>query len=365
MSSTSQAASLLALADIRINGTRPWDLQVHDERLYTRVLAGGSLALGESYMDGWWDAKKLDEFFAHLLAANIDKKVRTLRGALTYLRANLVNLQRKSRAHIIGRHHYDLSNELYALMLDKRMNYSCGYWAHATTLDEAQEAKLELICQKLRLRPGMRVLDIGCGWGAFAQYAAEKHRVSVVGITVSNEQARLAKERCKGLLVEIRVQDYREVDEQFDRIVSVGMIEHVGKKNYKTYFTVADKCLKDGGLFLLQTIGSNASTSSSDPWTGKYIFPNSMLPSLKQLTGAVERLFIVEDIHGFGPDYDKTLLAWEHNFVKNWPKINRGERFYRMWRYYLLSSAGSFRARHIQLWQLVLSKGVTHYESVR
>jgi len=369
MSAKTRVESLLRLADIRIGGRRPFDIRVHKPRLYARVLAGGSLALGESYMDGWWDVPRLDEFFNRLLRAELDRKVKTPGMALTVIKANVVNLQSRKRAHIIGERHYDIGNNLYSRMLDRRMNYSCGYWAKARTLDAAQEAKLDLICRKLKLKKGMKVLDIGCGWGGFAQYAAEKYGVSVVGITVSREQATLARERCKDLPVEIRLQDYRALDEEFDRIVSIGMIEHVGRKNYRTYFRVADRCLKQGGLFLLHTIGRNRSGSSSDQWIERYIFPNSMLPSLKQLTGAVEGRFVVEDIHNFGPDYDKTLLAWHANFTHHWKQIDTkgkyGKRFYRMWTYYLLSSAGSFRSRKNQLWQLVLSKGVDTYEPVR
>ena len=151
------------------------------------------------------------------------------------LKARLVNLQSTSRAYNIGKKHYDIGNELYKNMLDKRMNYSCGYWKNSKTLDQAQEAKLDLICKKVGLKPGMKILDIGCGWGSFVKFAAEKYKVKAVGITVSKEQAKLARELCKGLPIEIRLQDYRELNEKFDRIISIGMFEHVGPKNYKTY----------------------------------------------------------------------------------------------------------------------------------
>jgi cyclopropane-fatty-acyl-phospholipid synthase len=254
-------------------------------------------------------------------------------------------------------------------MLDTRMVYSCGYWKNATTLDAAQEAKLDLICKKIGLKKGMRVLDIGCGWGSFAKFAAERFKVSVVGVTVSKEQVTLAREFCKDLPVEIRLQDYRKMKESFDRIVSVGMFEHVGYKNYRTFFQVAHRCLKDGGLFLLHTIGGNFSVKGTDPWINKYIFPNSMLPSVAQISAAIESRFILEDWHGFGTDYDKTLMTWMQNFNTHWAELKQqhSERFYRMWKYYLLSSAGSFRARRNQLWQIVLSKhGVPGgYTSIR
>lgn len=350
--------SLLTAAGIRIDGPAPWDLQVHDQRFYARVLGGGSLAAGESYMDGWWDAARLDQFFERVFASGIEDRLRNpLRLALTWLRFGLLNPQSHRHAHEIGERHYDAGNDLFARMLDKRMVYSCGYWKDASDLDTAQEAKLDLICRKLGLEPGMRLLDIGCGWGGLVRYAAEHYGIEAVGITVSREQVALAREHCAGLPVEIRLADYREVKEPFDRIASVGMVEHVGWRNYRAFMDTARRCLNSGGLFLLHTIGSNRSVRVTDPWIGKYIFPNSHLPSLAQLTRAAEGLFQIEDVHSFGPDYDRTLMAWHANFERGWPGIaaKYGERFYRMWRYYLLSCAAAFRVRRIQLWQLLLS----------
>ncbi|GMR14775.1 MAG: cyclopropane fatty acyl phospholipid synthase [Gammaproteobacteria bacterium] len=358
-----------ALADVRIDGNRPWDIQVHNTGFYSRVLAGGSLALGESYMDGWWDCQQLDEFFSKVLCAELDKQVRSKSAIWGVIRAKLMNLQSRKRAYEVGKKHYDIGNELYEVMLDKNMAYSCGYWDQAGNLDQAQEAKLDLSCRKLGLKKGMKVLDIGSGWGSFAKYAAEKYGVEVVGITISEEQVKLAIKRGEGLPVEYRLQDYRLLNEQFDRIISIGMIEHVGEKNYSTYMGVAHRCLKSGGLFLLHTIGGNRSVSSTEPWIDKYIFPNSMLPSVKQLAAAAEKLFVLEDWHSFGTDYDKTLLAWYDNFTRGWEHIKGkyDQRFYRMWEYYLLSSAGSFRSRKNQLWQIVFSKeGVEGgYQSIR
>ncbi|MCK4670137.1 MAG: cyclopropane fatty acyl phospholipid synthase [Nanoarchaeota archaeon] len=360
----------LTLADIQINGKRLWDIQVHNPKLYTRVLAGGSLALGESYMDGWWDCKALDEFFYRILKSRLDKKVKDWKQLIaSVIKAKIVNLQSRTKAYEIGKRHYDIGNDLYKNMLDKRMVYSCGYWKNAKILDKAQEVKLDLICKKLGLKPGMKILDIGCGWGSLAKYAAEKYKVKVVGITISREQAKLAREMCKGLSVEIRLQDYRKLREKFDRIVSVGMFEHVGYKNYKTYMEVVSRCLKPNGLFLLHTIAGNTSAKTTDPWISKYIFPNSMLPSAKQITTAYEGLFILEDWHSFGIDYDKTLMAWYKNFTKTWSKIKKDydTRFYRMWEYYLLACAGTFRSGDNQLWQIVLSKGGVKngYKSIR
>jgi cyclopropane-fatty-acyl-phospholipid synthase len=317
------------------------------------------LGLGETYMDHWWDCDHLDDFFYRLLCADLPKKIK-LNKRLTFqlLLSKLINLQTKSRSLEVGKKHYDLGNELFHSMLDSRMNYTCGYWKNADNLDDAQLAKLELTCQKLMIKPGMRILDIGCGFGAFAKYAAEKYQASVVGITISQEQYKYARDNCKNLPVEIRFEDYRDINEQFDRIVSLGMFESVGYLNYRTYMLDAHKCLKEEGLFLLHTIGDNISNTSANEWTTKYIFPNGMLPSITQIGKAAEDLFVMEDWHNFGVYYDKTLMSWYHNFNQHWDtlKLKYDDRFYRMWNYYLLSSAGAFRARHIQLWQIVLSK---------
>jgi len=369
MNSKQVIENYFAIADVQINGNRPWDIQVHNDKIYSRILAGGSLAMGESYMDGWWDCEQLDKFFHKVLSARLDKQVRSKSEVWNVIRAKIINLQSRTRAYEVGRKHYDIGNRLYELMLDKNMAYSCGYWHEAKTLDRAQEAKLDLSCRKLGLKKGMKVLDIGSGWGSFAKYAAEKYGVEVVGVTISEQQVKLARERGPGLPVEYRLEDYRKLNEKFDRIISIGMVEHVGEKNYRTYMEVAHRCLKSGGLFLLHTIGGNKSVHSTDPWIGKYIFPNSMLPSVKQLAGAAEKFFILEDLHNFGVDYDKTLLAWHANFTHGWERIKSryDQRFYRMWEYYLLSCAGSFRARRNQLWQIVFSKGeVTGgYQSIR
>ncbi len=349
---------LLEKADIRIGGGRPGDLIVHNDRVYARILRQGSLGLGESYMDGWWDSDAIDETIAKILRAELQKHVQFNWATIwPVVKAFLFNLQSSSRARIVGEQHYDIGNDLYAKMLDKRMVYTCGYWKAADNLDDAQEAKLDLICRKVGLKAGDRVLDIGCGWGSFLKYAAERYGVSGVGITVSQEQAKLARENCKGLPIEIRVQDYRSVNEKFDHLVSIGMFEHVGYKNYRAYFEMARRCLKDDGLFLLHSIGGNRSVHDADPWINRYIFPNGMLPSIAQVGKAIQTLFVMEDWHNFGPYYDKTLMAWHKNFEKAWPELREkyDDRFYRMWRYYLLICAGTFRARHAELWQIVLS----------
>lgn len=351
--------ALLDAADVRLDGSRPWDIRVRDDRFYRRVLRHGSLGLGTAYMDGDWECEDLEEFFYRVLRARLDERAaQSPRMFLAHLRTRLSNPQRSARAFDIGERHYDLGNDLFERMLDQRMVYSCAYWARARSLDEAQEAKLDLICQKLDLQRGMRLLDVGCGWGSLIRFAAEQYGVACVGITVSRRQAEYAQRICRGLPVEVRLQDYREVDEPFDRIASVGMFEHVGPRNYRTFLRVVHRCLAEGGLLLLHTIGSNRSRTTTDPWIDRYIFPGGVLPSARQITTAAEGLFVLEDWHSFGPDYHRTLLEWHARFVASWPEIEDqyGDRFYRMWRYYLQSTAGSFRARRNQLWQLVLSR---------
>jgi cyclopropane-fatty-acyl-phospholipid synthase len=356
-----QIQEVLSRADVEINGDRPWDIHIDNGGFYARVMAQGSLGLGEAYMDGWWESEQLDEFFARVFKADPKYRPRSWHDVLRVAQARVVNRQSRSRAYEVGVRHYDVGNDLYQKMLDRRMIYSCGYWRQATSLEEAQEAKIDLICRKLALQPGMRVLDIGCGWGGTAKYLAEAYGVQVVGITVSREQALLAEPNCRGLPVDIRLQDYRSLAEKFDRILSVGMFEHVGYKNYRLYMEVVRRNLADDGLFLLQTIGGNDSRARMEAWFDRYIFPNGLLPSASQITKSCEGLFVLEDWHNFGADYDTTLMQWFRNFEAAWPELRKkyGERFYRMWKYYLLSCAGSFRARRTQLWQILLSpKGV-------
>ncbi|HDY73134.1 MAG TPA: cyclopropane fatty acyl phospholipid synthase [Candidatus Jorgensenbacteria bacterium] len=351
--------SLLYDAGITINGSEPHDPQVHNENFYGRVLRQGSLGLGESYMDGWWDCEQLDQLFHKLILAELDRKVRgDLNMMLKVAWSAVIGIGSKLKAFEIGRHHYDIGNDLYRAMLDKRLTYTCGYWKNAKNLNEAQEAKLDLVCEKIGLRHGQKILDIGSGWGSFIGFAAEKYKVSAVGVTISKEQKELADKLYRNLPVETRLQDYRDINEKFDHVVSLGMFEHVGYKHYRDFMKIVHGALKDDGLFLLHTIGGNRSVRGTNPWIGKYIFPNSMLPSVRQISKAIEGLFVMEDWHNFGAYYDKTLLAWHNNFENNWDKIksNYDDKFYRMWTYYLLSCAGSFRARKNQLWQIVLSK---------
>ena len=348
---------LLASADVRLGGDRPWDIHVHNGSFYEKVLKQGELGLGESYMDGWWDCACLDGFFHRVLTAGLQERVSSRAATLLSLKVRLFNMQSRVRAFMVGERHYDIGNDLFECMLDRRMIYSCGYWREAETLDQAQENKLNLICRKLGLEPGMRVLDVGCGWGGTARFVSERYQVEVIGVTVSREQTSLAQEICRDLPVRIQLKDYRDIHGEFDRILSIGMFEHVGERNYRTFMGKMRHLLKENGLFLLQTIGTNSVTRAVSAWTDRYIFPNGHIPSPGQISSAIEGLFVLEDWQSFGADYDRTLMSWYRNFEKAWPelKVRYGDRFYRMWKYFLLSSAGSFRARWNQLWQIVLS----------
>ncbi len=362
---------LLAYADIKINGDRPSDIQVLDDRFYSRIIKDGALGFGESYMEGWWDSAALDDCIFKILHADLENKVKpTWKMRWNYVKAKLFNMQEKgSRSAKVIEQHYELGDDLYEYMLGDTLAYTCAYWKNCSTLDEAQKAKFDLIAKKVDLKEGMRVLDLGCGWGGFAKHIAENYGVEVVAVNLSEKQCDYAKKICKGLPVDVRNHDYREVEGTFDRIISIGLMEHVGVKNYRGFMELLNKCLKDDGLALVHTIGRDTTGITSNPWISKYIFPNGHLPSIAQFGQAIEGLFVMEDWHNMSINYDTTLVAWFNNFEKNWGKLQAEypDPFYKMWKFYLLSCAGGFRARTIQLWQVVLSKkGVLGgYESIR
>jgi len=369
MKSEQIVRSLLEKTGVIINGSAVYDMQVRNEALYDRILAKGSLGLGEAYIDGWWDVERLDEFFYRILKANLRSSIRLNMGLIwSSLRSRVTNLALQ-KPFEVGERHYDAGNDLFRRMLDRRLTYSCGYWAEADTLDAAQEAKLDLVCRKVHLKKDEQVLDIGCGWGSFLTYASEKYDVWGTGLTISAEQQKYVQS-IPGLPFEVLLTSYQQYNaKRFDKIVSIGMFEHVGYKNYRMYMEKVRSLLRDNGLFLLHTIGRNMSVRQTDPWIQKYVFPNGMIPSASQISQAYEGLLVMEDWHNFGHFYDRTLMAWFRNFESVWPELEAeyGTEFYRMWKYHLLSCAGAFRARELQLWQIVLSKdGVNRgYTSVR
>ncbi len=375
MKAKQKLQEILKHIDVVFDGERDWDVKVLNEKFYNRVLSGGKLALAESYIEGWWECKKLDQFFCRALSIDLQKKVGIRSLIWPFIKAKFLNLQKIEKVFIVGEQHYDVGNDLYEKMLDKRLVYTCAYWKNTNNLDEAQEAKMDLICKKLNLQKGQRILDIGCGWGSFMKFASEKYGVECVGLTVSKEQIVLGEKLCDGLPVQFILSDYRTFkdDKKFDHIVSIGMFEHVGKKNYDIYFKVARNMLKDDGLFLLHTIAHKHKQSANDPFVEKYIFPGGSIPCIQEIGQNIQGKFIMEDWHNFGAYYDLTLMEWYKNFEAHFQELSLNDpvkynsQFYRIWKYYLLLSAGCFRARYTQLWQIVLSKkGVSGgYTSVR
>ncbi|MEB2785235.1 cyclopropane fatty acyl phospholipid synthase [Algoriphagus persicinus] len=351
--------NILEDTGIRINGPNPFDIQVYQDRFYKEVALGGSLALGETYMEGVWDCNSLDHMFTMLLNGNLEKaSLSTLNSGFSYFWQGFFNSQSRKNSRKLVANHYNIGNDLFRKMLDPYMMYTCAYWKKAENLKEAQVQKMDLICRKLKLSPGMKILDLGCGWGGFAAYASKVYQVNVVGVTLSKEQVKVAKNRCKNLSVQIKLMDYRDITGEFDRIVSIGMIEHVGYQNYGKYMEVVNRLIKPEGISLIQTIGSNQTNFKTDPWIGKYIFHNSLIPSMVQLSIAMEPYFVLEDVHNFGLHYDKTLMAWLANFKEAWTELESSysSEFFRMWEYYLSVSAASFRSRKNNLWQIVMTK---------
>jgi cyclopropane-fatty-acyl-phospholipid synthase len=351
---------LFQRADIQINGARPFDIQVKDPRFYSKAIRFGDLGIGEAYVDGWWECDAIDEMASRFIMADLNRSSHfSLPFILYYFETVLSGIGRKGKAFEVGQHHYDMGNDLFKAMLDERMVYSCAYWKNANTLEQAQKNKLDLVCRKADLKPGMRVLDIGCGWGSWSRYAAENYGVEVVGLTVSREQMHYAQSMCAGLPVEFRLQDYRDIDEQFDRVVSIAMFEAVGHRYYGTFMQTVERCLHDDGLFVLHTILAQTHQGPEQArWLNEYIFPNGELPSLAQIMASVERIFVVEHAHHLDGDYEKTLEAWYQNFLASWPELkeNYDDHFFRMWTFYLRISKGIFLSRLGHVWQFVFSK---------
>lgn len=390
--------NLLAQADIKINTddpSRQWDIQVHKSEFYDRAIRGGTLAFGRSYMEGWWDCQDLTDFFTKVLEVRLEDKVSGIMALLNSYRAGGLNEEGKASVKMIynawlnnpqdndgslkvGTTHYDAGNDLFQAMLGESMTYTCGYWQKseqglwkaAETLEEAQDHKLDMICKKLDLEAEDTVLDIGCGFGSFAKYAAEKYGAKVVGITISQEQLDFAKEDCKDLDVEFVFHDYLKLSKPpalaghlFDKIVSIGMFEHVGSKNYSNYFKFVDEHLKQGGISLIHTIGNDKETKMCEPWTATYVFPNSNLPTERQIRKTKPGHFFEQDFHEFGKgNYDPTIKIWHDNLMEAWSELSAGnkkytEKFRRMFKYYLNGSEALFKSGQGHLYQFVYSKG--------
>lgn len=368
-----QLKDMLKLADVRTDGRRPEDIIIHEPQVAQIIFAKGTLGVGESYMDGFWSCRRMDVMFTKVFKAGLDEQISKRNIAGLALKAKLTNHQSSRRSYRNAQAHYDIGNDLYEAMLGKTMAYSCAYWAWgAKTLDQAQLDKYDLIAKKLKLKRGMKVLDVGCGWGGLAMHLAKKYGVEVVGITPAKEQLAYIKQKAKGMKVKASLSTWQDfqTNTKFDRIVSVGAFEHFGPKNYRALFEKLQGLLKEDGLFLLHTIGANRSSTTTDPWINKYIFPGAVIPSAKQIAAASEGLFVMEDWHNMGANYDKTLMAWLKNFRGSYLHLDNhkyNSRFKRMWEFYLQVCAAQFRARNLQLWQIVYSRnGVAGgYKSIR
>lgn len=359
---------LFARAGVQLDGSRPWDIQVRNPRFYRRALRG-SLGLGDSYMDGDWDVRELDALFVRLIRANLASSLLARAGrAWLGIRARLGNLQTRVRSLDVARSHYNLDHRLYELFLGPWNQYTCCFFDRTRELEQAEVRKLEMICSKLELTRGDRVLDIGCGWGGFARYASSTRGCHVTGISLSREQVDYARRFTAGLPVDIVEADYRDLPAlrpagSFDKILVCGMIEHVGYRNYRGLMEIVHGLLTRSGLFLLHTIGNGINTRIADPWIVKHIFRNSMLPSMEQLAGALRGLFTVQDWENYGRYYVDTLAAWQRRFEENWERIalidttpRFDERFRRMFNYYFLSCKAAFDVESIFLWHLVMSR---------
>jgi len=352
-------------AGVIIGGDDPWDIRVHDPVFFLRLAVNPGLQLGETYMAGMWDCDQLDEMVYRLLRGGVG--AHQDRDPMFVVRntwARVVNRQSRPRAPRVAEAHYDLDTELYRSMRDDTMTYTCGYWTRPSdTLADAQRNKLRMVCDKLDLRPGETLLDIGCGFGGLAAFAAEHYGARVLGVTNSMQHHKVARERCAKLPVELALMDYRDLPSlrrRFDKISSIEMIEAVGPKNFATFMDVAHGCLAEGGRFLVQSFISPSSRYVCNEWFDRYIFPNGVSPSFAQLSRATESNFgAPKDVHDLGAHYAPTLLAWDANVRRHWPQLARryDERFRRMWRFYLRTMAGTFRAEDLRLCQIVYGKG--------
>jgi len=353
-------------------------LKIHDKKLHYKLLLYPDLYLGEAYTDGsiTIEGGSLSDFLDMALEnlgrqeINIFGKIfNKLTGSYRYL--TNFNFIKKSKMNVA--HHYDISDELYSLFLGPLRQYSCAYFNDENeTLEQAQQNKINHIIKKLHIRPNQKVLDIGAGWSHLAIEIAKKCKCQVTGITLSENQFKYGKQKIKelnlGNQVEIKMMDYRQVKEKYDRIVSVGMFEHVGRKFYKSFFNTVFKTLNENGIALLHTIGSVNPPRDPHPWMTRYIFPGGYTPSLSQVVGPIEKSgLIVSDIEVLRTHYAHTLKHWKERFINNKDKVLKmfDEKFFRMFEFYLSSCEMAFKHGDQVVYQLQLTKTLNAAPSTR
>lgn len=343
-------------------GTPQTTVTFHNSKLLKKLALSPSLTFGEGYMDGDIEIEGsimdiLQGFYLSSKALHAHPHLRHLTGFLKN-RQERIN---KKEAIANAQHHYDIGNDFYKLWLDKTLAYTCAYFTHQDdSLEQAQRQKFELICRKIRLQEGHSLMDIGCGWGGFIFHAVEKYNVTATGVVAAKEQGeyirREAKRRGIEDKVNVIIDDWRQATGTYDRVVSIGVMEHVGEAQYPEYFGMYKKLLKEDGIAFLHTIGRMES-QTDDPWIRKYIFPGGHLPTLASLSDhAAQQRFVITDVENLWQHYAKTLAFWKENFEEHVPEITEmfDERFIRMWRLYLLGSEAGFRWGGIHLWQIVL-----------
>ena len=355
----------------------PIIVQVADKRLERHLVLDPQLALGEGYMDGRLKILQGRIYdFLELLLSNIQYQpepawTHSLNTA-RYLVRRLVQFNPSGRAQRNVAHHYDINGAIYDLFLDRDRQYSCGYFTQGASLEEAQLAKKRHLAAKLAISPGQRVLDIGSGWGGLGIYLAKVANCDVTGVTLSSEQLKISRERAQreGLSRAVRFEfkDYRKVEGSFDRVVSVGMFEHVGVNHYATYFRKVRDLLTDEGVAVIHTIGRSEPPTVTNPFIAKYVFPGGYIPALSEVSAAVERSgLIITDIEVLRLHYAETLRAWRERFIVNWDKAAGilDERFCRMWEFYLAGSETAFRYQNLVIFQLQLAKRITALPTTR
>lgn len=366
----SHVISFLEKAGIAIGGPNDFDIHVNDDRFYEMFFKDRTVGAGEAYTEGFWDVKDLKLLAEKIfLSGKLDHQY----GFLNNLIYQLNKAQGKLKALFDIKKTYDHNIELYRAMLDKRLLYTCAYWNNidysVANLDLAQEQKLELVCQKLGLHQqpkGQSILDYGCGFAGFAKYAHEKYGAKVVGITISKLQYKVAKEICKGLPIEIRFQDYRDIPkgELYDHLVALGIIEHITVKNAREFILNAKSHLKNekyqDNRFVLHGMFTNGTEHRIDPWMEKYIFPGAEIFTFKHLFDMIHGVFYCQDFHPFGPDYSLTADAWYQRLEMNYGNLLPSEQnneFMRTFEFYLKTASASFLTQRNNLMQMVLTHG--------